>query len=224
MKQWGLVVVFVGALLLATSTPILAEVTTTMFQYDYPLATTAYNPCTSEIVAITGTVHEVYKVTTNANDTYIENHFNYPDVSAVGLTSGLVYRVPFAQNGIVLAHLQYATAIRKTSVSVSKHRQGIDLSRECPCRTLKGVGIAESDSLIDGWRPPVFSKTGHHALVLPRSPVSTVRSPHPTATFLEPVLRSQGCVCKVCRQPSRPSGYAEGARNSATGLGQARLA
>jgi hypothetical protein len=57
---------------------------------DMPLHFLRSADCTGEIVEISGTLHMVNQLQADGS---VIGHFNYQDVSGVGLTSGAVYRV-----------------------------------------------------------------------------------------------------------------------------------
>jgi len=88
-------------LALLTPTPACAELVANV---THPLEVTLYNRATGEYVAFSGSLHVVLTQTLDGNRHFhYRLHFGHEGVSGIGLTSGLRYEAPFAQNfGFIL--------------------------------------------------------------------------------------------------------------------------
>ena len=71
--------------------PVSAATVTRATSTQMPLSFLRSADCTDEVVEIRGTIHLVNQTQTDGS---VIGHFNYQNVSAVGLTSGNIYRVP----------------------------------------------------------------------------------------------------------------------------------
>ena len=91
-KKLGLVAV--SAMLLVTVALIsLARAGVIVNNHDVAIVSSIVNPCNGEVVNLSGSAHEVDRVTFNGTTIHIGTHFDAGGVSGVGATTGAKYSV-----------------------------------------------------------------------------------------------------------------------------------
>jgi len=67
-----------------------------------PFTSSLFNPCNSDQVTFSGTLHVVNTMTTDASGgTHLKTHLNYQDVTGTGVPSGITYNVRTVTNEVI---------------------------------------------------------------------------------------------------------------------------
>jgi hypothetical protein len=105
MKRLVLSVAVVGTTLALAAGMALAQATTFTSNEKVPLDQIVDNPCTGELLHLTGELHMLFHVTEDANGGFhVQTHFQPQGVSGTGLVSGEQYRgVGVTRNEIYFA-------------------------------------------------------------------------------------------------------------------------
>jgi hypothetical protein len=89
------------AIILGSTSAALAQAETTTTNETIPIEAFVGDPCTPETVDITGDMHVVTHVTTEANGSFhVSAQLNYQGVSGTGRTTGTTYRLTDAGSTI----------------------------------------------------------------------------------------------------------------------------
>jgi hypothetical protein len=94
MRYKNLALVAVSATLLVTVALIsLARAGVVVNNHDVAIVSSIVNPCNGEVVNLSGSGHEVDRVTINGTTIHIGTHFDAGGVTGVGATTGAKYSI-----------------------------------------------------------------------------------------------------------------------------------
>ncbi|MBV9928769.1 MAG: hypothetical protein JOZ96_27385 [Acidobacteria bacterium] len=79
-----------------------AQASTMTTNENIPFTSSLFNPCNSDQVTFSGTLHVVNTMTTDASGgTHLKTHLNYQDVTGTGVPSGITYNVRTVTNEVI---------------------------------------------------------------------------------------------------------------------------
>ena len=95
-----------------------AQASTMTTSENIPFTSSAFNPCNSDSVTFSGTLHVTNTLTTDADGgTHLKTHLNYQDVTGTGVPSGVTYNVRTVRNEVTNDNdgPQYETTVISTT-------------------------------------------------------------------------------------------------------------